>query len=72
MKDKLLKLLGSLKASVRDVILAGVAAGVGFLAGKELPKTAVEVKALLIGALYAAGRVIVALAAAKLSALLKK
>lgn len=72
MKDKLLKLLAALKVSVRDVVLAGIAAGVGFIAGRELPKTAVEVKALLIGALYAGARVAVALAAAKLSALLKK
>ena len=72
MKDKLIKLLDALKVSLRDIVLAGIAAGVGYIAGRELPKTAVELRALLIGGLYAGLRVAVALGAAKLSALLKK
>lgn len=54
------KLLASLQASVRDIVLAGVAAASGFLIGKEIPKTTAELRVLLVGAVYAAIRAAVA------------
>jgi predicted regulator of Ras-like GTPase activity (Roadblock/LC7/MglB family) len=56
------RFLASLEASVRDVLLAGVAAASGYLMAREVPKTGVEFKALLVGALYAALRAAVAFA----------
>ena len=54
------KLVNQLKASVRDVVLAGVAAAVGYvLAVEVIPKSSTEVKAVLAGALYAAIRAVV-------------
>lgn len=60
-------ILNALKASIRDVVLAGVAAGSGFLIGKEIPKTTAELKVLLVGAAYAAIRAVVAFVATLLS-----
>lgn len=57
------KLLAALGASVRDIVLAGVAAASGFLLGEEIPKTGAELKVLLVGALYAGIRAGVAFAA---------
>ena len=54
------KVLTQLFASVRDVVLAGVAAGVGYILAVEvIPKTSTEFKALLAGALYAVIRAVV-------------
>lgn len=58
------KLLSQLTASVRDIILAGVAAGVGYILAVEvLPKTSTEFKAVLAGALWAAIRALIGKAA---------
>jgi len=64
------RMLDALKANGRDLALAGFAAGAGFVLGRELPKTGVEVKALLVGVVYAAARAVVALAALRLKKLL--
>lgn len=61
------KVLAALAASVRDIVLAGVAAASGFLIGKTIPSTATEFKALLVGALYAGLRAAVAFAVYLLS-----
>ena len=59
------KLLAALSASVRDIILAGVAAASGYLlAVNVIPRTSAEFKALLAGALYAGIRAAVAFAVA--------
>jgi hypothetical protein len=60
------KLLASLEASIRDIVLAGVAAASGFLLAREIPKTGAEFKALLVGALYAGLRAAVAFTVALL------
>jgi hypothetical protein len=56
------RFLASLEASVRDVLLAGVAAASGYLMAREVPKTGPEFKALLVGAPYTALRAAVAFA----------
>jgi hypothetical protein len=62
------KILVALKASVRDIVLAGVAAGAGVLLAVEvLPKTGTEVKVLLTAAVYAAIRAMVAFVVSLLS-----
>lgn len=61
------KILAALRASIRDIVLAGVAAGSGFLIGKEIPRSTAEFKVLLVGAAYAAIRAAVAFAAYLLS-----
>ncbi len=65
--ETLNKIVVSLKATIRDIVLAGVAAGAGFLIGKEIPATGPEVKALFVGAIYAAGRAVVAYVATLLA-----
>lgn len=54
------KLLSQVVASVRDVILAGVAAFSGVIIAHEvIPQTSLELRALLAAALYAAVRAVV-------------
>lgn len=61
------KILAALKADVRDIVLAGVAAGSGYLISQAVPKTGNDLKLLLVGAAYCAIRAAVAFAAALLS-----
>lgn len=60
------KILTALRASIRDVVLAGVAAGAGVLIAAEMPTSTREAKALLVAAVYAALRAAVAFAVALL------
>lgn len=62
------KLLSQLHATVRDIVLAGVAAGTGvILATTVIPHSSDEVKVLLTAAAYAAIRASVAYIAALLA-----
>lgn len=61
------KLLESLKASVRDIVLAGVAAAAGYFLAQEMPKSLDEFGALVAAALYMGLRAAVAFAVALLS-----
>jgi predicted regulator of Ras-like GTPase activity (Roadblock/LC7/MglB family) len=56
------KILSALSATVRDILLAGVAAASGYLLSQELPKNWDEAKALIVAALYMGLRTAVAFA----------
>ena len=57
------KVLAALTASIRDIVLAGIAAAVGYIIGTEvLPNNLNEYAALFSGALYAGLRAAVAFA----------
>lgn len=62
------KLLNDLRASVRDIVLAGLAAGAGvIIAAEVLPKSLEEWRVLGAAAAYAALRAAIAYIAAKLA-----